>query len=183
MCTLTSERSGTTDCRDQWAEQRHVTSCLSSTPSSTGYCQRRHRSVNNVKPVAFELKIWVVNMLSVRWEHGACAVALMLRADIRQFSIVRRLVNEDICAVPLMLRADILSTTLTSGTFTAIENSLMSARNIRATAHMSSFTSRRTIENCLMSARNIRATAHAPRSQRTLNMYGQMCMDRCVDAS
>ena len=46
----------------------------------------------------------------------------------------------------------------------------MSARNIRATAHMSSFTSRRIIENCLISARNIRATAHAPRSQRKLNM-------------
>ena len=27
-----------------------MTSCLSSAPSSTGYCQRRHRSVNNVKP-------------------------------------------------------------------------------------------------------------------------------------
>ena len=36
---------------------------------------------------------------------------------------------------------------------------------------MSSFTSRRTIENCLMSARSIRATAHAPRSQLTLNMF------------
>ena len=96
ICTLTSERSGTTDCRDQWAERRHVTSCLSSAPSSTGYCQRRHRSVNNVKPVTFEFKIWVVNMLSIRWDRGACAVALMLRADIRQFSIVRRLVNEDI---------------------------------------------------------------------------------------
>ena len=36
----------------------------------------------------------------------------MLRADIRQFSVVRRLVNEDIilCAVPLMLRADIYVT-------------------------------------------------------------------------
>ena len=41
----------------------------------------------------------------------------------------------------------------------------MSARKIRATAHMPSFTSGRTVENCLMSARNIRATAHAPRSQ------------------
>ena len=97
------------------AERRHImTSCLSSAPSSTGYCQRRHRSVNNVKPVGFEFKIWVVDMLSVRWECGACAVALMLRADIRQFSIVRRLVNEDMCAVALMLRVDILSTTLTS---------------------------------------------------------------------
>ena len=151
-----------------------MTPCLSSAPSSTGYCERRHRSVdnvksvglefkiwvgsfrlyversgtktydvmyklrpfvhwllstaslsmNNVKPVDFEFKIWVVDMLSVRWERGACAVALMLRADIRQFSIVRRL-DEDICAVALMLRADILSTTLTSGTFTAIENSLL----------------------------------------------------------
>ena len=107
------------------AERRHMTSCLSSAPSSTDYCQWRHRSVNNVKPVGFEFKIWVVDMLSVRWERGACAVALMLRADIRQFSIVRRLVNEDICPVALMLRADILSTTLTSGTFTAIENSLI----------------------------------------------------------
>ena len=52
-------------------------------PSSTGYW-RRHRSVDNVKPVAFEFKIWVVNMLSVRWERGSCAVALMLRADITQ---------------------------------------------------------------------------------------------------
>ena len=51
ICTLTSERSGTTDCRDQWAEpwaepwaeRRNVTSCLSSAPSSTGYCQRPHR--------------------------------------------------------------------------------------------------------------------------------------------
>ena len=49
----------------------------------------------------------------------------MLRADIRQFLIVRRSVNEDICAVDPTLRADILSTTLTSGTFTAIENSLI----------------------------------------------------------
>ena len=65
-------------------------------PSSTSHRQRRHRSVNNVKPVAFEFKIWAVNMLSARWEHGACAAALMLRADIRQFSIVRRPVNEDI---------------------------------------------------------------------------------------
>ena len=73
-----------------------MTSCLSSAPSSTGYCQRRYRSVNNVKPVAFEFKIWVVDMLSVRKERGACAVAIMLRADIRQFPIVRRLVNEDI---------------------------------------------------------------------------------------
>ena len=32
----------------------------------------------------FWVKIWVVNMLSVRWERGACAVALMLRADITQ---------------------------------------------------------------------------------------------------
>ena len=98
------------------AERRHMTSCLNSTPSSTGYCQRRHWSVNTVKPVGFEFKIWVVDMLSVRWERGACALAIMLRADIRQFSLVyiRRLVNEDICAVALMLRADILSTTLTS---------------------------------------------------------------------
>ena len=55
---------------DQWAERRNVTSCLSSAPSSTGYCQRPHR-------------LWTTwNMLSVRWERGACAVALMLRADI-----------------------------------------------------------------------------------------------------
>ena len=46
----------------------------------------------------------------------------------------------------------------------------MCARNVGATAHTSSFTSPRTIEDCLMSARTIRATAHAPRSQRTLNM-------------
>ena len=45
----------------------------------------------------------------------------------------------------------------------------MSARNIRATAHMSSFTSRRTIENCLMSARNIRASGLL-RMRRVLNV-------------
>ena len=44
---------------------------------------------------------WNQSLLSSRfgqwtWEHGACAAALMLRADIRQFSIVRRPVNEDI---------------------------------------------------------------------------------------
>ena len=52
-----------------------------------------------------------------------------------------------------------------------IENSLMSARNVGSTAHMSSFTDRRTIKNCLMSARNMRAAAHAPCSQRALSMF------------
>ena len=37
-----------------------MTPCLSSAPSSTGYCERRHRSVDNVKSVGLELKIWVV---------------------------------------------------------------------------------------------------------------------------
>ena len=40
-------------------ERRHVTPCLSSAPSSTGYCERRHRSVDNVKSVGLEFKIWV----------------------------------------------------------------------------------------------------------------------------
>ena len=53
----------------------------------------------------------------------------MLRVDIRQFSIVRQIVNEDICAVALMLRADILSTTLT-----AIKNSLFITSSTRANA-------------------------------------------------
>ena len=47
----------------------------------------------------------------------------------------------------------------------------MSARNVGSTAHMSSFTDRRTIKNCLMSARNMRAAAHAPCSQRALSMF------------
>ena len=38
-------------------ERRHVTPCLSSAPSSTGYCERRHRSVDNVKSVGLEFKI------------------------------------------------------------------------------------------------------------------------------
>ena len=40
-------------------ERRHVTPCLSSAPSNTGYCERRHRSVDNVKSVGLEFKIWV----------------------------------------------------------------------------------------------------------------------------
>ena len=35
-------------------------------PSSTSHRQRRHRSVNNVKSVAFAFEIWAVNMLSAR---------------------------------------------------------------------------------------------------------------------
>ena len=63
-------------------EQRHMTSCLSSAPSSTGTVNGVTKSVNNVKPLGFEFKICLVDMLSVRWERGAWAVALMLRADI-----------------------------------------------------------------------------------------------------
>ena len=92
-----------------------------SAPSSTGYCQRRHQghqSVNNVKPVGFEFKIWVVDMLSVRWERGACAVALMLRADIAiENSLLTRVDvrwERGACTVALVLRADILSITFTS---------------------------------------------------------------------
>ena len=40
-------------------ERRHVTPCLSPAPSSTGYCERRHRSVDNEKSVGLEFKIWV----------------------------------------------------------------------------------------------------------------------------
>ena len=46
----------------------------------------------------------------------------------------------------------------------------MSARNIRLLGMcLSTLTSRCAIENCIMSARNIRATAHAPCSQHTFN--------------
>ena len=116
-------------------ERRHVTPCLSSAPSSTGYCEpvcgQRKIDRFGVKictltfmtsersgttdcsgtkkcgvmfklcqrePVCeeretgrFWVKIWVVNMLSVRWERGACAVALMLWADVTQME--RRLHN------------------------------------------------------------------------------------------
>ena len=102
---LWSERSVTTDCRDQWTEQRHVTSCLSSAPhppaTANGATIELHVTlwappIREQRETSREFKIWAVNMLSARWEHGACAAALMLRADIRQFSIVRRPVNEDI---------------------------------------------------------------------------------------
>ena len=89
-----------------------------SAPSSTGYCQRRHQSVNNVKPVGFEFNIWVVDMLSVCWERGTCAVALMLRADIAiKNSLLTRVDvrwERGACTVALVLRADILSPTFTS---------------------------------------------------------------------
>ena len=95
----------------------------------------------------------------------------MLRADIRQFSIAHRLVTYlDTCPVALCCGRHPLDY-VDSGTLTAIENSLMSARNVGSTAHMSSFTDRRTIKNCLMSARNMRAAAHAPCSQRALSMF------------
>ena len=93
---------------------------------ATSHRQRRHQSVNNVKPVAFEFKIWAVNMLSARWEHGACAAALMLRADIRQFSIVRRSVNEDITRNSPYVAGRHSLDHVNHGTFTAIENSLLS---------------------------------------------------------
>ena len=99
--------------------------CLLSCPSSLNWViclarlmHRGDRSVNNVKPVGFEFKIWVVDMLSVRWERGACAVALMLRADIAIENSLRTRVDvrweRGACTVALVLRADILSTTFTS---------------------------------------------------------------------
>ena len=122
------------------AERRHMTSCLSSAPSSTGYCQRRHQSVNNVKPVGFEFKIWVVDMLSVRWERSACAVALILRADIAiENSLLTRVDvrwERGACTVALVLRADILSTTFTSARSLQSKTPYCQRSSVQAGRHM-----------------------------------------------